>query len=165
MSEMSPAQAAFREGMSRLGAAVNVITTAGPGGWYGMTATSVCSVTDSPPTLLVCINQSARSHDMFVENGILCVNVLAGAHEELSGRFARLGDEDRFAATSWRQGLTGAPVLEGALTAFDCNIVDRLVRGTHSIFICEVAQTLNGSDKEGLLWFGRRYHRLQQADG
>ena len=34
----------FREAMSRLGAAVHVITTAGPGGKAGATATAVCSV-------------------------------------------------------------------------------------------------------------------------
>lgn len=160
MSDISPAQAAFREGMSRLGAAVNIITTDGPAGRHGMTATAVCSVTDSPPTLLVCINQSAKSHDMFVQNGVLCVNVLAGGHEDLSARFARFSEEDRFASTPWGQDASGAPVLAEALTAFDCKIVDRLARGTHSIFICEVVTTLNGSDKDGLLWFGRRYHRL-----
>ncbi len=46
---------AFREGMSRLGAAVNIITTDGPAGRAGFTASAVCSVTDSPPTLLVCL--------------------------------------------------------------------------------------------------------------
>lgn len=163
MSEITPDQIAFREGMSRLGAAVNIITTDGPAGRHGMTATAVCSVTDSPPTLLVCINQSAKSHDMFVKNGVLCVNVLSGDHEDLSSRFARLGEEDRFASTPWDRGITGAPLLAEALTAFDCKIVDRLVRGTHSVFICEVVSTLNGSDKEGLLWFGRRYHRLPSA--
>lgn len=160
MSDMSPTQAAFREGMSRLGAAVNIITTDGPAGRHGMTATAVCSVTDSPPTLLVCINQSTKSHDMFVENGVLCVNVLAGGHEDLSARFARASDADRFTSTPWNRDVTGAPVLAEALTAFDCKIVDRLSRGTHSIFICEVVSTLNGSDQDGLLWFGRRYHRL-----
>lgn len=160
MSEVLPAQLAFREGMSRLGAAVNVVTTDGPAGRYGMTATAVCSVTDHPPTLLVCINQSARSHDMFVQNGVLCVNVLSASHEDLSSRFAKFQDEDRFASTVWEQGATGAPILPDALTAFDCKIVDRLVRGTHSVFMCEVVATLNGSEKDGLLWFGRRYHRL-----
>lgn len=163
MSEIAPAQAAFREGMSRLGAAVNIITTDGPAGRHGMTATAVCSVTDSPPTLLVCVNQSAKSHDMFVKNGVLGVNVLGAEHEDLSGRFSRLSEEDRFASTPWGIGITGAPLLGEALTAFDCKIVDRLVRGTHSVFICEVVSTLNGAGKEGLLWFGRRYHRLSSV--
>lgn len=160
MSEVIPAQAAFREGMSRLGAAVNLITTDGQAGRHGMTATAVCSVTDSPPTLLVCVNQRTKSHDMFVENGVLCVNVLTGEHEELSGRFARFSEEDRFAYGTWERAITGAPVLANALAVFDCRIVDRLNRGTHSVFICEVDVTLNGNAEDGLVWFGRTYHRL-----
>src|SRR3984893_15319555 len=45
--------AAFRDAMSRLGAAVHVITTAGPGGKAGATATGVCSGSDAPRQLLL----------------------------------------------------------------------------------------------------------------
>ena len=51
---------AYREAMARLGAAVNVVTTDGPGGRAGFTASAVCSVTDTPPTLLVCANRVER---------------------------------------------------------------------------------------------------------
>ena len=50
---MAMEKQAYREAMARLGAAVNVITTDGPGGRAGFTASAVCSVTDSPPTLLI----------------------------------------------------------------------------------------------------------------
>ena len=63
-------QAQFREAMSRLGAAVHVVTTAGPGGKTGATATAVCSVSDAPPTLLVCINRSSQTNPVVVENGV-----------------------------------------------------------------------------------------------
>ena len=51
--------AAFRDGMALLAGAVNVITTDGPHGRAGFTATAVCSVTDQPPTLLVCMNRGS----------------------------------------------------------------------------------------------------------
>ncbi len=162
MSDVTAAQGAFREGMSRLGAAVNLITTNGPAGRHGMTATAVCSVTDTPPTLLVCVNQRTRSHNMLIENGVLCVNVLSAAQQELSGRFARFSEDDRFSFAEWTRGETGAPVLGGALAAFDCRIVDRLVRGTHSVFICDVVTTRNGPAVSGLVWFGRSYQTLMQ---
>ncbi|MDG9697424.1 flavin reductase, partial [Streptomyces sp. DH17] len=40
--------------MANLGAAVNVVTSAGDAGRVGFTATAVCSVSDTPPMLLVC---------------------------------------------------------------------------------------------------------------
>lgn len=39
----------FRDAMARLGSAVNIITTDGPAGRAGFTASAVCSVTDTPP--------------------------------------------------------------------------------------------------------------------
>ena len=66
----------FREAMSRLGAAVHVITTAGPGGKAGATATAVCSVSDAPPTLLMCLNRRSQTNPAVVENGVFCVNTL-----------------------------------------------------------------------------------------
>lgn len=44
-------QQSFRDAMSKLAAAVNIITTEGPAGRAGFTASAVCSVTDEPPTL------------------------------------------------------------------------------------------------------------------
>lgn len=40
-------QQTFRDAMSCMGAAVNIITTDGPAGRAGFTASAVCSVTDT----------------------------------------------------------------------------------------------------------------------
>ena len=59
---------AYREGMSNLAGAVNIVTTNGPAGKAGFTATAVCSVSDNPATLLVCLNRSASVYDVFNQN-------------------------------------------------------------------------------------------------
>lgn len=151
----------FRQGMSRLGAAVNLITSDGPEGRHGMTASAVCSITDDPPTLLVCVNRTNRSHDIFNGNGNLCVNVLAGRHQVLSNAFAGRGGEDRFASGQWTTLATGAPVLRDAVVAFDCRIVERRVIGTHSVFYARVeAIHMDEGCAETLIWFDRAYHPL-----
>src|SRR4029078_6653837 len=70
--------ATFREAMARLGAAVHVITTAGPGGKTGATATAACSVSDAPPTLLMCLNRKSQTNPVVVQNGVLCLKTLCG---------------------------------------------------------------------------------------
>ena len=106
--------AAFREAMSRLGAAVHVVTTAGPGGKTGATATAVCSVSDAPPTLLVCINRRSQTNPAVVENGVFCINTLGDGGAEIadvfSGRTGVTGS-DRFAKGEWTTQSTGSPVL------------------------------------------------------
>src|ERR1044072_7854581 len=104
--------AVFREAMSRLGAAVHVITTAGPGGKAGTTATAVCSVSDAPPTLLVCLNRRSQTNPLVVENGVFCVNTLGHDGADIADVFAgRTGvaGGDRFASGEWRTLSTGSP--------------------------------------------------------
>lgn len=173
--QISPATAAtqmpvgsevFRLGMSRLGAAVNVLTTDGPAGRFGMTATAVSSVTDQPPTLLVCVNRANYSHDRFKENGVLCVNVLAGRHRALSEAFAgrKLSSDDRFEGADWHRLATGAPVLADAVVAFDTRITQFTEVGTHSVFFCEVVDMHFGGSAESLIYFDRAFHPIAADD-
>lgn len=154
----------FRNAMSSLTTAVSVVTTQGPSGVYGFTASAVCSVTDTPPTLLVCMNHTSRSHGHFVENKILTVNVLGTQHEQLSNTFAsKLSVDDRFKEGSWTQLATGAPVLEDALVSFDCEIEQIQQVGTHSIFICRVVAIKQSQQDESLVYFNRAYHQVGQV--
>jgi flavin reductase len=151
----------YREGMARLGAAVNLVTTFGPAGRAGFTASAVCSVTDQPPTLLVCLNRSASVYETFRRNGVLCVNTLARDHEQLSQRFGgKTPMDERFAAADWRKLETGAPVLIGAVAAFDCRVTDIFESSTHDVMFCAVLGLEFDLSRDGLVYFGRRYHGL-----
>jgi flavin reductase len=153
----------YREAMSRLGAAVNIITTAGPDGDAGFTASAVCSVTDDPPTLLVCMNRASKSSYAFKASKILCVNVLSHEHQELAAPFASVGElpmAERFARAKWFRLATGSPVLETSATSFDCSIDQITEVGTHSVFFCAVKAIHLGPATSGLIYHGRTYHKL-----
>jgi flavin reductase len=151
----------YRNAMARLGAAVNIITTDGPAGRAGFTASAVCSVTDEPPTLLICLNRSASVYPAFQANGVLCVNVLGAGQQALSGVFGgKTPMDDRFAAADWRVTDTGAPVLEGAAVSFDCRVVRSTSVGTHDVLFCEAVAIRIGAAAHGLIYFDRRYHDI-----
>ena len=153
---------AYRGGMARLAAAVNVITSTGEEGWCGFTASAVTSVTDDPATLLVCVHRQVQAHKTLSTNRVLCVNTVAGPHEELAMMFAG-GIKDmsaRFAAGTWTTLVTGSPVLESAAVAFDCRVA-RIVDGaTHDVFFCEVLAVREGPGTEALVYHARKFHRL-----
>ena len=152
--------------MSLLTTAVNVVTTEGASGLHGFTASAVCSVTDTLPTLLVCMNQSSRSHTHFIENKTLCVNVLGAQHEQISNAFAssKLSSEDRFKLGAWTTLETGSPVLEDALVSFDCEIEQIQEVGTHSVFMCRVVAIKQSQQDESLVYFNRAYHQVGQLE-
>lgn len=153
--------------MARLGAAVNVVTTDGQAGRAGLTVSAVCSVTDDPPTLLVCLNRSSRANAIFKANGVLCVNTLAAECDALSDAFAGRGNlsgEARFALGRWTRLVTGAPVLEErSVAAFDCRIADVVEKGTHSVLFAEVEAIRQGLPGGALIWYGRGYHPVGHA--
>lgn len=155
----------FRNAMSLLPTAVNVVTTEGLSGAHGFTASAVCSVTDTPPTLLVCMNTTSRSHGHFMENKILSVNVLGAQHEHISNTFAsKLCSEQRFQQGTWTKLVTGSPVLEDALVSFDCEIEQVQEVGTHSVFMCRVVAIKQSEQDESLVYFNRTYHQLGQIE-
>lgn len=155
----------FKNAMACLTSAVNVVTTVGASGCHGFTASAVCSVTDTPPTLLVCMNKSSRSHAHFVENKILSVNVLSAQQEHISNVFAsKMATEERFQQGTWTELETGAPILEEALVSFDCEIDQIQEVGTHSIFMCRVVAIQQNQQDEGLVYFNRAYHSVGQVE-
>lgn len=155
-------QTEFRNAMAQLGSAVSVITTDGPAGKFGFTASAVCSVTDSPPTLLVCMNRNSFAHTPFRQNGVLCVNVLSSDHQDLSGVFANasLRSEERFGYDSWQVMASGAPVLSSSVASFDCLIDTCHEVGSHSVFYCQVQAIRISDTPRGLVYFNRRYHAV-----
>ena len=159
-------QKAYRDAMARLGAAVNIITTDGAGGKRGFTASAVCSVTDSPPTLLVCLNRSSDSNQALKDNRVACINVLHADQQHLSPIFAGMGEgdyEQRFGNADWTVLPSGTMALKGALVSFECRVVQVTEVGTHSVFFCEVDAVHAGDPGQALVYFARRYHTLHPS--
>lgn len=147
----------FKQGMRRLGGAVNIVTTMFEGTQAGLTATAVCSLSAEPPRLLACINRQGYAYQAISNSRIMCVNVLATHHKELSMRFAGMlgGDEDdRFTDEDWGEHITGSPVLGNALVSFDCEVKSILDTGSHGIVIGEVlgVRTCGGDQVKPLLY-------------
>jgi flavin reductase len=155
----------YRNGMARMAAAVNIVASDGAAGLGGFTASAVCSVTDDPPTLLVCLNMSSRQNDLVRTNGVLCVNTLSAKQAGIARAFADrdLTMAERFSAADWTTLTSGAPVLDGALASFDCRIVERLEQGSHAVLFCEVLAVRLGGGGGALVYFHRAFRRL--ADG
>lgn len=154
--------AAFREAMSRLGAAVHVITTDGPAGMTGFTATAVVSVSDNPPTLLVCLNRRSTSAPFLSTNGVFCVNTLRADEEGIADRFAgRTGTRaERFAAGEWITLATGSPVLSSAVVAFDCRVSEIKAVASHNVIFGVVEGVRLGDPGEALVYHERAYKRV-----
>jgi flavin reductase len=154
--------ATFRAGMARLAGAVNIVTTLGPAGPAGFTATAVCSVSAEPPMLLVCLNRASSAAAAFDAAAMLCVNTIAADQAEVAQVFGgRTPMAERFAGGGWLDGAGGVPRLAGALVAFEGRIVARHPAGTHQVLFCEVTAVHQGpAGRAASLYWERGFHRL-----
>ncbi|WP_241666527.1 flavin reductase family protein [Jejubacter calystegiae] len=103
----------------------------------GFTANSFSSVSLDPPLLLVSIDNRSANLSHFAEGERFAINILSEQQKEVSGRFARPG-EDRFAATAWRRGEHGTPLIDGCSAWFECARWQTISAGDHQILIGEV---------------------------
>ncbi|ENW0180016.1 4-hydroxyphenylacetate 3-monooxygenase, reductase component [Neisseria gonorrhoeae] len=157
-------QTSFRDAMASCAAGVHVITTDGAAGRYGITMTAVAPVTDEPPTVMLCINRSARIIPILSENGSLCINMLADEHQDVAEHFAGLtglSPEERFAYHIWHRGKTGQLEIEGALAPLHGHIVGKHEIGTHFVFYVRLDEIKNcGCKRPALLYFRRQFRPL-----
>lgn len=155
--------ALFREGMSRVAAAVHVVTTDGPAGRAGFTATAVTPVTDDPASLLVCVNASGRTAKALITNGLFCVNTLGVGDVPVADAFAgraNLQGLDRFTVGTWDVLETGAPLLTTSLAAFDCRLDDARLVASHYVIVGQIVAVRLGEEQPALTYKGRLYHRI-----
>ncbi len=153
----------FRDAMCRLGAAVHVVTTDGPAGKSGFTATAVCSVSDSPATLLMCLNRSATSMPVLRGNGVFCVNTLRAGEEVIADTFAgrtKTAREERFASGQWTTLATGSPVLLSAVVAFDCRVREVKSVASHDVYFGVVEALHSGPAGAALVYHDRAYKQV-----
>lgn len=153
----------YRSLMRHQAGAVAVIAAGRSDRRAGLTATAVASLSDSPPTLLVCVGRSTRAHDAIVTAKAFSVNILTRNQQDLAERFAgREGTqgEDRFVGMDWTTLATGSPILECALASLDCELLDHHEFTTHSIFIGRVVNGQFSADGEPLLYFRGDYWDL-----
>jgi 3-hydroxy-9,10-secoandrosta-1,3,5(10)-triene-9,17-dione monooxygenase reductase component len=155
----------YKEALRLWASGVSVVTAPFAGNLQAITVSSFTSVSLEPPLILVCIENSSRSHPAIEQAGRFVVNVLAAGQEAISDMAAgRRGPEGHaLPGVGWRTEVTGAPVLEGVLAWLDCTVVARYDGGDHGIFLSrvEAAGTAEGAP---LLWFDRGYRRLTGVD-
>ncbi|WP_269930119.1 flavin reductase family protein [Aminobacter sp. HY435] len=154
---------AYRDAMSHFAGAVHLVTTDGVAGRRGATVIAACSVSDTPPMVLVCVNRENPKNDAFVANGNFALNTLAARHEPLAVAFSGvtgLPPEERFALAEWEMLASGAPTLGDAVAVFDCELVDTKELATHRVMFGKVTGLRIGDNLRPLIYHGRSYHVL-----
>ena len=145
----------MRLGMRRLASGVSVITARDDAeNRFAMTASSVTSVSDTPPSLLVCIHSETRIGGAIAKTGVLGVNVLSRKQREISVTCAIPEVEtSRFDCGEWQvDPVSGLSFLEGAQSVFLCEIAKIVPYGTHNIFVGNIKKVILYGEVDPLVY-------------
>jgi len=150
----------YREALGRFATGVAVVTCPGDGmGPVGVTVNSFSSLSLDPPLILWCLDKGSDRSDVFRNCDHFVVNVLATGQQDLSVRFAEVGQHD-FSGIRHEPGVLGVPVLPDALAVLECNVEARHDGGDHVIYVGRVLE-MSSRDGEPLLYFSGQYREIK----
>lgn len=143
----------FRQVMGNYPSGVTIMTALDENGQpVGMTVNSFASVSLDPLMVLWMIDHKSSSANIFKNATKFNAHLLAADQEAVLRTFSKK-NIDRFAKVDWDIACNELPLITGSFGVFECDVVQTIEAGDHTIIIGEVSQ-IHSDIKEPLL-----YHR------
>jgi flavin reductase (DIM6/NTAB) family NADH-FMN oxidoreductase RutF len=152
----------FRQLLSRFATGVTVLTTRDLAGFpVGMTASSLTSVSLTPPLVSVCVDVTADMHRALGAGPPFVINILGAGQEALSRRFAVTPAAERFTGLPYRETEDGLVILEGVVAHIECEKFTEVPLGDHTLFVGRVTGG-SMSEADPLLYYRGSYGALHR---
>ncbi|MCP8884172.1 flavin reductase family protein [Devosia sp. XJ19-1] len=155
----------FRAAMSGLASSVHVVTARRGTERVGRTATSVMSLSAQPPAILISIDIVSRLADLIAKTSGFSLAMLASEQREIADAFAgQVVPQNRFELGAWDAWPSGQPLLRGAVTVLDCEVIGAVETGTHVLFVGAIVEAETDAERSPLMWSRHGYRDLDGVD-
>jgi flavin reductase (DIM6/NTAB) family NADH-FMN oxidoreductase RutF len=162
---------AFKAAMRVLAGGVVMVTARTGACVWGLTISSCCSITPSPPQILISLAGSASALPAILETGRFGVSILRGHQKPLAELGAVPGGPkhvDAFLERRDEDQLT--TMLAGALYHLDCRVEQTFGVADHTLIVGAVEAAIAGRETEGdlsgpLVYFDRTFYTLGRSIG
>ena len=139
-------------------AGVAVLTVDADGERLGLTVGTAVSLSLEPPLVGVSVARQAAMHELLRRAGAFALSLLAGDQEAVAQHCARgVPPVAHWHGIEWRDGSTGAPLLDGALGWVEARVESELATGDHTFFVGAVEAVERGRDGPALVHVGQGY--------
>ena len=102
-----------------------------------------------PPLVVNCVKQDSKSHEMIKTSGVYAISFLDAEQKNLAQKFfapqRRVGN--KFDDVEFYLGETGCPIISDSLGYIECQVVDTVAKGDHTVYVAEVIAA--GVHREG----------------
>ena len=153
----SKVQEDFLMAMRSVTSTVNVISAKLNEERHAMTATSVASLSLSPPAMIVCVNKEASIHNILIKDKKFVINILSNKQQNLSELCSSNEEgESRFKDEGW-VAEDDIVFNENSISNIICNCTDVVDHSTHSVFFGDVMEVKNNNQDRALLYSAGGY--------
>ncbi|WP_167757841.1 flavin reductase family protein [Deinococcus fonticola] len=128
----------------------------------GFTVTAFLTVSIDPPIILVSVQKSSLASDTLSRCKAFAVNLLAPDQGEIANTFARpqVQRKESWNSLSFKEGVAGAPLLQGTAGAFTATVRQVIEAGDHLLVLGDVKDIHVHESAETLMYHNRRYGKV-----
>jgi flavin reductase (DIM6/NTAB) family NADH-FMN oxidoreductase RutF len=150
----------FKGAMRALATGVVIVTVEVDERIWGLTINSCCSISASPPQVLVSLAHTASCRQPLLDSGRFGLSILADDQRELAELGAVPGAPKHVDVFTERAE-EGPAMIAGALAHLDCAVAEVFEVSDHTLVIGAVRTAVVAAEpREPLLYYDRAFHRL-----
>lgn len=131
---------------------IYVMTAKGADGTlYAATVNWVTQTAFAPPTIVVGVKAESGAYHGLKESGAFTLNMLGKGQQGAAFAFFKPADvaDGKISGEPFRAGANGAPILESAVAAVECKVVQVVEHGDHHVVVAEVTEAHVHKQPEG----------------
>jgi len=146
----------FRKTLSKFATGITVVTTNKNSNLYGKTINSFSSLSLSPPLVLFSLDIKSSKLNIFKKSKTVTINILSKNQKIISENFAK--KNPNWEGVKYYLLENGNPIIKESLSNLSCNIIEKIKKGDHVIFICKVNLVKTNNKLKPLVYYNSSYN-------
>ena len=145
----------FKKTLSAFATGITVVATKYKSILYGKTINSFASLSLSPPLILFALDKKSSKLNIFKKSETITINILSKKQQIISNNFAKKNPD--WKDIEYDSLKNGNPIIKNCVSNLYCKIINKIKKGDHIIFICEVSQVMNNDKLKPLIYYNSKY--------
>ena len=145
----------FKKTLSKFSTGITVVCVKNDNEIYGKTVNSFNSLSLNPPMVLFSLGNYSSSIKQFSKAKFLSINILSKKQKKISDNFSL--STPKLEIINFIKGKNKTVVIPDCIANLECKLTDKIKKGDHTIFICQILELQSNDKLKPLLYFNSKY--------
>tara|TARA_B100000963_G_C22408753_1_gene572249 strand:- start:36 stop:533 length:498 start_codon:yes stop_codon:yes gene_type:complete len=146
----------FKKTLSKFITGVTVVCVKANETIYGKTVNSFNSLSLNPPLVLFSLGNYSSSINVYLKTKYLTINILSKQQKDISNHFSSKNPKAK--KIKFLDSQNNTSYITDCVANLKCKLVNKIKRGDHVIFICEVVDVKHNDKLKPLSYFNSKYN-------